>query len=49
VLLRAEFGHWMPLNERNHMGLPNAGAKYYPIVVMCGSGFIVSIWASSSA
>jgi hypothetical protein len=42
---------WTParLNECNHMVLPNAGVKYYPMVVMCGSGFIVSVWVSSSA
>lgn len=46
---RAESGHRMPLNERNHMVMPNAVVKHYVIVVMCGSGFIVSIRVSSSA
>jgi hypothetical protein len=46
---RSEFGHRMPLNERNHMVMPNAVAKHYAIVVMCVSGCIVSVWVSSSA
>ncbi len=39
----------MPLNERNHMVMPNGVVKHYAIVVMCGSGFIVSVWVASSA
>jgi hypothetical protein len=33
----------------NHMVMPNAVVKHYAIVVMCGSGCIVSVWVSSSA